>query len=119
MRFGSDSVTTAVGQVYEKQVLGLLLPEMKAEGAAELHSHVTRYGTVRHGRGLVGIDREVGGGVGYRCILHVRLDGSSGTDLPGPRSRARRRNWSNPGLGQLDRTPVPTPGGLNHPLPTF
>ena len=33
--------------------------------------------------------------------------------------RAQHRNWSNPGLGQLDRAPVPTPGGLNHPLLTF
>ena len=38
MRFGSDSVTTAVEQVAGKHVLGLLLPEMKAEGAAELRS---------------------------------------------------------------------------------
>ena len=64
MRFGSDSVTTAVGQVYEKQVLGLLLPEMKAGGAAELDRHEIHGGTVRHGRGLVGIDRQVGGGGG-------------------------------------------------------
>ena len=61
MRFGSDSVTTAVGQVYEKQVLGLLLPEMKAGGAAELYSHEIRPDTVHYGRRLVGIDRQVGG----------------------------------------------------------